>query len=64
MYTLRHDDLDLLVLLPPSGVFPGGSVVKNLPANAGDTELIPVLGRSRNSLVAQLVKNPPAMQET
>ena len=26
--------------------FPGGSVVKNLPANAGDTGLIPVLGRS------------------
>ena len=27
-------------------VFPGGSVVKNLPANAGDTGLIPGLGRS------------------
>ena len=26
--------------------FPGGSVVKNLPANAGDTGLIPRLGRS------------------
>ena len=26
--------------------FPGGSVVKNLPANAGDTGGIPVLGRS------------------
>ena len=26
--------------------FPGGSVVKNLPANAGDTDLIPGLGRS------------------
>nr|MDK8076123.1 hypothetical protein [Aerococcus urinae] len=25
---------------------PGGSVVKNLPANAGDTGLIPDLGRS------------------
>ena len=25
--------------------FPGGSVVKNLPANAGDTGLIPDLGR-------------------
>ena len=24
---------------------PGGSVVKNLPANSGDTGLIPVLGR-------------------
>ena len=27
-------------------VFPGGSVVKNLPANAGDTGSIPGLGRS------------------
>ena len=26
--------------------FPGGSVVKNLPANARDTGLIPDLGRS------------------
>ena len=26
--------------------FPGGSVVKNLPANAGDTALIPESGRS------------------
>ena len=26
--------------------FPGGSVVKNLPPNAGDTGLIPDLGRS------------------
>ena len=26
--------------------FPGGSVVKNPPANAGDTDLIPGLGRS------------------
>ena len=26
--------------------FPGGSVVKNLPANAGDTALIPDPGRS------------------
>ena len=25
--------------------FPGGSVVKNLPANAGDTGLNPVAGR-------------------
>ena len=27
--------------------FPGGSVVKNLSANAGDVGLIPGLGRSR-----------------
>ena len=26
--------------------FPGGSMVKNLPANAGDSGLIPGLGRS------------------
>ena len=26
--------------------FPGGAVVKNLPANAGDTGLIPGPGRS------------------
>ena len=26
--------------------FPGGSVVKNLPAIAGDTHLVPGLGRS------------------
>ena len=28
------------------GGFPGGSVVKNLPANAGDVGLIPGSGRS------------------
>ena len=51
-------------------------VIKNLPANAGDPSLIPGLGRSPGkgigypllyswaSLVAQMVKNPPAMQET
>ena len=59
--------------------FPGDSVVKNLPANAGgmgDVGLIPGLGRfpgegkgnplqySWGSLVVQTVKNPPAMQET
>ena len=26
--------------------FPGGSVVKNLPANVGDTDSVPGLGRS------------------
>ena len=72
--------------------FPGGSVVKNLPANvggfpdssvgkestcsAGDLSSIPGSGRlagermgyplqySWASLVAQLIKNPPAMRET
>ena len=34
----------VLTLFPGWG-FPGGSVVKNLPANAGDVSLIPDLGR-------------------
>ena len=34
------------VLPPPSLGLPGGLVVKNLPANAGDTGLIPGSGRS------------------
>ena len=34
-----------LVLIKKWG-FPGGSVVKNLPANAGDQDLIPGSGRS------------------
>ena len=29
-----------------SGGFPGGSMVKNLPANKGDTGSFPVLGRA------------------
>ena len=29
-----------------SGAFPGGSVIKNPPANAGDADSIPGLGRS------------------
>ena len=65
MYTLRHDDLNLLVLLPPSGGFPGGSVIKNLPANAGDVGLIPGLGRSPgeengNPLQYSCLGNPTA----
>ena len=55
---------------------PGGSAVKNPPANAGDSNLICGSGRSPGegtgyllqyswaSLVAQLVKNPPAMEES
>ena len=31
--------------LPTKGRFPGGSVVKNLPANAGDVGSISGLGR-------------------
>ena len=57
-------------------VFPGGSVAKNPPANAGDAGSIPGSGRSLGegiicplqyswaSIVARMVKNPPASQET
>ena len=43
--------------------FPGGSVVKNPPANAGDTGLIPELGRSPgegngNPLQYSCLENP------
>ena len=56
--------------------FPGGSAGKESPCNAGDPGLIPGLGRSPGegidyplqyswaSVMTQLVKNPPAMQET
>ena len=56
--------------------FPNSSVGKESTCNAGDPILIPRLGRSTGegigcplpyswaSLVAQLVKNPPAMWET
>ena len=55
--------------------FPGSSVGKESACNAGDTSLIPESGRSTGegmgyplqyswaSLVAQLLKNPPAMRE-
>ena len=57
-------------------VFVDSSVDKESTYNAGDPSLIPGSGRSAGegigytpqyswaSLVAQLVKNPPAMQET
>ena len=43
--------------------FPGGSVVKNLPANAGDLSLIPGLGKSPgegngNPLQYSCLENP------
>ena len=56
--------------------FPDSSAVKESACNAGDPGLIPGSGRSPgegigyplqyswSSLVAQLVKNSPAMQET
>ena len=34
--------------------FPGGSVVKNLPANAGDTGLIPGSGMATHSSILVL----------
>ena len=40
----QHLDFDPEVLI--FGGFPGGSVVRNLPANAGDVGLIPGSGRS------------------
>ena len=58
------------------GVFPDSSVGKESACNAGNPGSIPGLGRSagegigyplqysQTSLVAQLVKNPPAMQES
>ena len=58
------------------GGFPGGSDGKESNCNAGDLGSIPGLGRSPGegigyqfqyswaSLVAQMVKNPTAMQET
>ena len=56
--------------------FPGSSAGKESACNARDPGLIPGLGRSHGegigyplqyswaSLVAQVVKNPPAMKET
>ena len=56
--------------------FPGSSAGKEFTCNAGDPDSIPGSGRSTGegigyplqyswvSLLAQLVKNPPAMQET
>ena len=56
--------------------FPGSSAGKEFPCNAGDPSVIPRSERSPGegigyplqyswaSLVAQTVKNPPAMQET
>ena len=37
--------LKLSLLVKSSEVFPGGAVVKNMPANAGDMRLIGLLAR-------------------
>ena len=62
--------------MPIYTIFPGNSAGKKSAYNAGDPGLIPGLGRcagegldyplqySWASLVACLVKNPPAMRET
>ena len=68
----RRDRLPIPVFLG----FPGGSDGKESACNEGDPGLIPGLGKSPGegigyplqyswaSLVAKMVKNPPAMQET
>ena len=50
-------------ILPHRQSCPGGAVVKNLPANAGETGLIPGLGRSSgdgngNPLQKSCLENP------
>ena len=72
-----HVILSILNKIPrASKGFPGSSVGKESTCNAGDPSSIPGSGRSPGerigyplqyswaSLVAQLVKNPPAMRET
>ena len=70
-----RDAKSTLLLFTRSWGFPDSSVGKESACNAGDPGSIPGLGRSAGewigyplqyswaSLVAQLVKNPPAMQE-
>ena len=43
---LLKKEVILLLFKASSWDFPGGTVVKNLPANAGDTSLNPGPGRS------------------
>ena len=45
IHKLHTTDQDYYVIHKDMG-FPGGSVVKNLPVNAGDTNSIPESGRS------------------
>ena len=68
--------LGFLILASGFKGFPDSSVDKETACNAGDSGLIPGLGRSTGegigcplqyswaSLVAQLIKNPPALRET
>ena len=77
---LQHSARQLKILplpsLPACSGVPDSSVGKESACNGGDLSSIPWSGRSAGegrsyplqyswtSLVAQLVKNPPAMQET
>ena len=72
---MNQDSFNFLYFFFEMG-FPHSSVGKESTCNAGDSSSIPGLGRSAGegigyplkytwaSLVAQLVKNPPAVQET
>ena len=47
----KHLEVNIIIIIPNLqvkilGDFPGGTVVKNLPASAGDTSSIPGLGGS------------------
>ena len=76
MYSLDYVRIGTLKQAKLLEGFPGSSAGKESACNAGDPGLIPGLGRSPGegkgyplqypwaSLVAQLVKNPPAMWET
>ena len=75
-FRYNNDILVKLKYVPYSWGFPDSSVGKESTCNAGDPSSIPGLGRSAGegmgyplqyswaSIVAQLVKNPPTMQET
>ena len=75
MYFIRSVNSMYVSVLSPRG-FPDSSVGKESACNAGDLGSIPGLGRSPGEeigyplkyswafLVAQLVKNPPAIRET
>ena len=76
MYNYNEDCYDNFVYVIFKILFPHSSVGKESACNAGDPSSVPELGRSAGeeigyalqcswaSLVAQLVKNLPAMRET
>ena len=73
---LCHSSMSVLSLGVDQGGFPSSSAGKESACNAGDSGLIPGSGRSPGegigyplqyswvSLMAHMVKNPPAMRET